>query len=173
MSPALCSPPKFKGRPTLFGQDFAGLTAGHELLIPDGLHHYDLHAWLYKKNPSGVFNRANPDVDCTKGAIYPLRDEPPRKVPPLTFQLPFPRGREENSGTRCQCGRLPMYLPSCRSEKNCRIHIDDHTAIVEAFMVDDLSRGEFGFEGGHGVPRFGADPHGTPDESGGTMEICR
>ncbi len=46
-----------------------------------GVHHYDLHVWLYKKNPSGVFYHANPDVDCTKGATYPLREEPPRTVP--------------------------------------------------------------------------------------------
>lgn len=71
-----------KGRPTLFGQEFEGPMAGHEPLIPDGLHHYDLHAWLFKNNSSGVFNHTNPDVDCTKGAIYPLREEPPRKVPP-------------------------------------------------------------------------------------------
>ncbi len=32
-----------KDRPTLFGQDFHGPMAGHEPLIPDGLHHYDLH----------------------------------------------------------------------------------------------------------------------------------
>lgn len=70
-----------KGRPMLFGQDFEGPMAGHEPLIPDSLHHYDLHVWLYKKNPSGVFYHANPDVDCTKGATYPLREEPPRTVP--------------------------------------------------------------------------------------------
>jgi len=70
-----------KGRPTLFGQDFEGPMAGHEPLIPDGLHHYDLHAWIYKKNRSGVFSHANPDVDCSKGATYPLREEPPRAVP--------------------------------------------------------------------------------------------
>ncbi len=70
-----------KGRPTLFGQDFAGPMAGHEPLLPDDLHHYDLHVWLYKANPLGVFYHANPDVDCTTGATYPLREEPPRTVP--------------------------------------------------------------------------------------------
>ena len=70
-----------KARPTLFGQDFEGPMAGHEPLMPDGLHHYDLHVWLYKKNPSGLFHHANPEVDCAKGALYPLREEPPRKVP--------------------------------------------------------------------------------------------
>jgi hypothetical protein len=61
--------------------NYEGPMAGHEPLIADSLHHYDLHAWLYKKNPSGVFFHANPDVDCTNGATYPLREEPPRKVP--------------------------------------------------------------------------------------------
>ena len=70
-----------KARPTLFGQDFEGPMAGHEPLIPDGLHHYDLHAWIFKKNPKGVYSHANPDVDCSKGAIYPLREVRPRTVP--------------------------------------------------------------------------------------------
>lgn len=30
---------------------------------------------------SGVFYHAKPDVDCTKGMTYPLREEPPRTVP--------------------------------------------------------------------------------------------
>ena len=55
--------------------------AGHEPLIPDALHHYDLHAWIFKKNPKGVFYHSNPAVDCSKGAIYPLREGPPRTVP--------------------------------------------------------------------------------------------
>jgi hypothetical protein len=26
--------------------------------------HYELHFWLYKKNPSGMFSPFNPDVSC-------------------------------------------------------------------------------------------------------------
>jgi hypothetical protein len=26
--------------------------------------HYDLHVWLWKKNPSGMFARWNPTVTC-------------------------------------------------------------------------------------------------------------
>lgn len=70
-----------KGRPRLFGQDFEGPMAGHEPLIPDGLHHYDLHAWLYRKNPLGVFHHSNSAVKCSKGATYPVREVPPRAVP--------------------------------------------------------------------------------------------
>ena len=40
-----------KERPSLFGQPFQGPMEGHEPLIPQGFHHYDLHAWLFKDNP--------------------------------------------------------------------------------------------------------------------------
>jgi hypothetical protein len=39
-------------RPSLFGQDFEGSRDGHEEGQPI---HYDLHAWLFKDNPSGMF----------------------------------------------------------------------------------------------------------------------
>ena len=28
---------------------------GHEPLMPHGMHHYDLHVWLWKENPAGLF----------------------------------------------------------------------------------------------------------------------
>ncbi|MBB1246255.1 hypothetical protein GL263_22250 [Streptomyces durbertensis] len=40
---------------TLFGQDFDP---------PNGLPFYTLHAWIWKKNPKGVFNATNPKVSC-------------------------------------------------------------------------------------------------------------
>ncbi len=70
-----------KGRPVIFGQEFEGPMAGHEPLMPDELHHYDLHAWLYKKNPLGVFHHSNPNVNCAKAAGYPVREAPTRIVP--------------------------------------------------------------------------------------------
>lgn len=70
-----------KGRPTLFGREFEGPMAGHEPLIPDSMHHYDLHVWLYRANPNGLFHHSNPDVDCAKGAAYPVAEGPPRTVP--------------------------------------------------------------------------------------------
>ncbi|WP_333772925.1 hypothetical protein [Streptomyces sp. IBSBF 3136] len=48
-------------RPRLFGQDFQGPMPGHYPGMPT---HYDLHVWLYKKNPSGLFAQWNPRVTC-------------------------------------------------------------------------------------------------------------
>ncbi len=45
-----------KERPNLFGIPFQGPMEGHEPLIPQGFHHYDLHAWLFKDNPLGMFS---------------------------------------------------------------------------------------------------------------------
>jgi hypothetical protein len=68
-----------KGRPELFGQPFNGPMAGHEPLMPDGLHHYDLHVWLFKDNPAGMFHHINPDVQCV--GAYVEHEHPPREVP--------------------------------------------------------------------------------------------
>jgi hypothetical protein len=38
---------------------------GHVPLMPEGLHHYDLHVWLWKANPLGV--RANQSVRDLSG----------------------------------------------------------------------------------------------------------
>ena len=48
-------------RPSLFGMPFDGPMAGHEEGMPI---YYDLHVWLWKKNPSGMFARWNPTVTC-------------------------------------------------------------------------------------------------------------
>jgi hypothetical protein len=53
-----------KERPVLFGQPFQGPMEGHEPLIPQEFVHYDLHAWLFKDNPNGMFSPTNPDVTC-------------------------------------------------------------------------------------------------------------
>ncbi|WP_129307470.1 hypothetical protein [Streptomyces sp. L2] len=52
---------KDQKRPSLFGHDFAGPMPGHYPGMP---RHYDLHVWLYKKNPNGMFDQWNPDVKC-------------------------------------------------------------------------------------------------------------
>ena len=49
-------------RPTLFGQPFNGPMLGHEPGMPI---HYDLHVWLFKANPDGVFAPWNPRVTCS------------------------------------------------------------------------------------------------------------
>jgi hypothetical protein len=48
-------------RPRLFGQDFDGPMEGHG---PGQPVHYDLHVWLWKKNPAGMFAPFNPNVAC-------------------------------------------------------------------------------------------------------------
>ncbi|WP_435103220.1 hypothetical protein [Arhodomonas sp. AD133] len=50
--------------PQLFGQAFEGPMEGHEPIMPAALHHYDLHVWLFKNNPNGLFHHANPNVSC-------------------------------------------------------------------------------------------------------------
>jgi hypothetical protein len=50
-------------RPSLFGRAFDGPMLGHAPGMPI---HYDLHVWLWKHNPSGMFAPWNPDVSCTK-----------------------------------------------------------------------------------------------------------
>lgn len=48
--------------PTLFGQTFNGPMPGHEPGMP---WHYDLHVWIWKNNPSGMFAQFNPAVSCS------------------------------------------------------------------------------------------------------------
>jgi hypothetical protein len=68
-----------KERPSLFGQPFQGPMEGHEPLIPKGFHHYDLHAWLFKDNPLGMFSPTNPNVTCD-GADFSLLEMPTKLV---------------------------------------------------------------------------------------------
>ncbi|MGH3739965.1 MAG: hypothetical protein ACRDT1_01370, partial [Micromonosporaceae bacterium] len=53
-------------RPSLFGGvEFDGPMEGHEPGMP---RHYDLHVWIYKHNPNGVFNQWNPAHSCPRDA---------------------------------------------------------------------------------------------------------
>ena len=72
--------PDTKERPSLFGQPFMGPMEGHEPLIPKEYVHYDLHAWLFKNNPLGMFSPTNPDVNC-EGYDYSLLEKPTMMVP--------------------------------------------------------------------------------------------
>jgi hypothetical protein len=47
--------------PTLFGQEFELVPAGNRYGIPA---FYELHAWIWKHNPSGMFSDWNPEVTC-------------------------------------------------------------------------------------------------------------
>lgn len=51
----------FNPAPSLFGRTFDGPMAGHAPGMP---WHYDLHVWVWKRNPSGMFAQWNPRVHC-------------------------------------------------------------------------------------------------------------
>jgi hypothetical protein len=56
--------------PQIFGQTLLGPMNGHEPIMPKELMHYDLHVWLWKENPSGVFESTNSAVKCDPKAPY-------------------------------------------------------------------------------------------------------
>ena len=60
-------------RPEIFGQKLAGPMDGHEPIMPASLRHYDLHVWLWKNNPRGVFTSTNAAVKCPAGG-YTARE---------------------------------------------------------------------------------------------------
>jgi hypothetical protein len=47
--------------PALFGQTFQGPMPGHTPTMP---WHWDLHAWIWAHNPSGMFAEWNPSLRC-------------------------------------------------------------------------------------------------------------
>ena len=69
-----------KERPSLLGHEFQGPMEGHEPLIPAVVHHYDLHVWLFKDNPNGMFTATNPNVSCD-GGEFPLLEMGTKMVP--------------------------------------------------------------------------------------------
>ena len=71
---------KTKKRPSLFGKPFDGPMEGHEPLIPKQYVHYDLHAWLFKDNPLGMFVPTNPTVSC-EGYDFSLLEMPTKVMP--------------------------------------------------------------------------------------------
>jgi hypothetical protein len=58
--------------PTIFGQTLAGPMDGHEPIMPTTLRHYDLHVWLWKDNPRGMFTSTNASLKCAPGAAYTI-----------------------------------------------------------------------------------------------------
>lgn len=48
--------------PALFGQTFQGPMPGHDPGMP---WHFDLHVWIWRPNPSGMFFPWNPAISCT------------------------------------------------------------------------------------------------------------
>lgn len=67
-------------RPSIFGKELEGPMEGHEPLMPPELHHYDLHVWLWRDNPNGVFSPTNPSVKCPANA-YSFAEKAPKIVP--------------------------------------------------------------------------------------------
>jgi len=65
--------------PTIFGKTLQGPMEGHEPLMPAGFHHYDLHVWLWKENPTGVFSPTNPAVKCPATG-YSFAETAPKMV---------------------------------------------------------------------------------------------
>jgi len=65
--------------PSIFGQKLQGPMEGHPPIMPASLHHYDLHVWLWKNNPAGVFSPTNPDIKCPKSG-YSYSGEAPKMV---------------------------------------------------------------------------------------------
>jgi hypothetical protein len=47
--------------PALFGQPFTLVPAGNRYDLPD---FYELHAWIWRNNPAGMFEDWNPKVVC-------------------------------------------------------------------------------------------------------------
>ncbi len=70
-----------KEAPHIFGRPFNGPMEGHHPLMPTELHHYDLHVWLFKVNPAGMFSSTNPTVKCGGKTGYSLMEQPPKPVP--------------------------------------------------------------------------------------------
>jgi hypothetical protein len=67
-------------RPHIFGRDLDGPMEGHAPIMPAELHHWDMHVWLWKNNPAGMFSPTNPTVSCPRGARYTVRGGPPKIV---------------------------------------------------------------------------------------------
>lgn len=60
--------------PAIFGQKLYGPMDGHEPIMPAALRHYDLHVWLWKENPRGVFTSTNAAVKCDPKATYTVQE---------------------------------------------------------------------------------------------------
>lgn len=57
-------------KPAIFGHQLVGPMDGHEPIMPPSLRHYDLHVWLWKNNPKGMFVSTNSNMKCPSAAPY-------------------------------------------------------------------------------------------------------
>lgn len=60
--------------PAIFGQTLNGPMDGHQPIMPKELRHYDLHVWLWKTNPKGVFTSTNAAVKCPAGDPFTFQE---------------------------------------------------------------------------------------------------
>jgi len=60
--------------PAIFGQTLVGPMPGHEPIMPAELVHYDLHVWLWKDNPRGMFVSTNKALKCDPKAPYTVAE---------------------------------------------------------------------------------------------------
>jgi len=67
--------------PMIFGTKLDGPMEGHAPVLPVELHHWDLHVWLWKDNPSGLMHPTNPNVKCPDGP-YTFHEEAVKMVHP-------------------------------------------------------------------------------------------
>lgn len=56
-----------KDAPVIFATKLDGPMVGHAPILPEELHHWDLHVWLWKDNPNGLMHPTNPSVSCPDG----------------------------------------------------------------------------------------------------------
>jgi hypothetical protein len=70
-----------KTAPTVLGQTLEGPMEGHPPILPQELHHWDLHVWLWKENPNGLMHSTNPAVKCAPGP-YTFADHQMKAVHP-------------------------------------------------------------------------------------------
>jgi hypothetical protein len=68
-----------KEQPRIFGQAFEGPMHGHRPVMPEELHLWDLHVWLWRENPAGMFSPTNANVRCPDGR-FTFRDDKPTLV---------------------------------------------------------------------------------------------
>jgi hypothetical protein len=60
--------------PEIFGQKLYGPMDGHQPIMPKEARHYDLHVWLWKNNPRGLFTSTNSAVKCAKNDPYTVAE---------------------------------------------------------------------------------------------------
>ena len=65
--------------PSILGHSLAGPMEGHAPIMTAELHHWDLHVWLWKNNPSGMYSPTNPSLKCPKTG-YSFSGDAPKMV---------------------------------------------------------------------------------------------